>query len=371
MASASITGTLAAGQTLTATANGLTGSPAPTLTYRWESSPDGSTWSTIPSAVSDQYRVAAAFAGQRIRVIITATNSTAPAVSRTSAAVTIMEPPTITSVAVTGTVAAGENVTATVTGLAGTPTPTLSYVWQSSVDKGAWTAISGATSRRYRVPASLEGQRIRVVVSATNGAMPNASKASPAVKVLYSPTITSVTIDGTNVVGQTLTATPKGVDGDPDPTFSYVWQASVGNGPWTVIDGATSEDYTVESDYNGARVRAVVTASNGIDPDGSKASPAFAIKKSELPTEATDISESVVNRKITLTWKAGTSDPDLPITGYAITCSLGDARVRDSVPGTARKVTLTVTDPGQWVCRVATITALGRSETTPIRVGVK
>jgi hypothetical protein len=72
------------------------------------------------------------------------------------------------------------------------------------------------------------------------------------------PAIASVTISGTAVVGQTLTATASGVTGIPAPTLSYQWKRGVTN------IGTNSSTYTlVQADAgNASNITCVVTATN-------------------------------------------------------------------------------------------------------------
>ena len=72
------------------------------------------------------------------------------------------------------------------------------------------------------------------------------------------PAISSVTISGTSVVGQVLTATASGVTGTPAPTLSYQWKRGATN------IGTNSTTYTlVAADAgNTSNITCVVTATN-------------------------------------------------------------------------------------------------------------
>jgi hypothetical protein len=72
------------------------------------------------------------------------------------------------------------------------------------------------------------------------------------------PAISSVTISGTAVVGQTLTATAIGVTGSPTPTLSYQWKRGATN------IGTNSSTYTlVQADAgNASNITCVVTGTN-------------------------------------------------------------------------------------------------------------
>jgi hypothetical protein len=72
------------------------------------------------------------------------------------------------------------------------------------------------------------------------------------------PAISSVTISGTAVVGQTLTASASGVTGIPTPTLSYQWKRGVTN------VGTNASTYTLVQDDAGntSNITCVVTATN-------------------------------------------------------------------------------------------------------------
>jgi hypothetical protein len=84
MASATISGSIKVGQTLTANANAVTGNPSPTLTYEWKVSGSNTAVST-----TNTYTIASGDLGKTISVMITAANGvgTSVSASRTTAAV--------------------------------------------------------------------------------------------------------------------------------------------------------------------------------------------------------------------------------------------------------------------------------------------
>lgn len=70
-----ISGTAKVGETLTATAASVTGTPTPTNTFQWQRSDDGSTgWANISGATSTTYTAVSADEGKFLRVVQTSTN---------------------------------------------------------------------------------------------------------------------------------------------------------------------------------------------------------------------------------------------------------------------------------------------------------
>jgi hypothetical protein len=87
---------------------------------------------------------------------------------------------------------------------------------------------------------------------------PNSNIISLTTECAVAPTISSATISGTAVVGQTLTASASGVTGIPTPTLSYQWKRGATN------IGTNSTTYTlVQADAgNTSNITCVVTATN-------------------------------------------------------------------------------------------------------------
>jgi uncharacterized repeat protein (TIGR01451 family) len=69
-----ISGTAQAGQTLSSTPGTFSGSQA-TITYQWQRSSDGTSWSDVADATASTYAVPDADVGFHLRVLVTATNS--------------------------------------------------------------------------------------------------------------------------------------------------------------------------------------------------------------------------------------------------------------------------------------------------------
>lgn len=83
-----VSGTVTVGQVLSTTDGTWTGIPAPTFTYQWQDSADGSTgWANIASATNSTYTIGAGENGLFLRSTVTGTN-TVGAVTANSAATT-------------------------------------------------------------------------------------------------------------------------------------------------------------------------------------------------------------------------------------------------------------------------------------------
>jgi hypothetical protein len=172
--SPTVSGTAQDGQTLTASTGTWTGTTPIAYTYQWEScDPSGLDCSPIAGATSSTYTVTTADVGTTISVLVTASNS-AGSTSAFSAATAVVQPtgapaantspPTIS-----GTVQAGQTLTASPGSWTGTQPITYAYQWQSCDSNGAnCAAIVGATATTYTPSVSDVGNTLEVSVTGSN-----------------------------------------------------------------------------------------------------------------------------------------------------------------------------------------------------------
>ncbi|PKQ32282.1 MAG: hypothetical protein CVT62_04480 [Actinobacteria bacterium HGW-Actinobacteria-2] len=187
------------------------------------------------------HTVKAVYAGDDTYATSTSANATVTVTGATFTAAT----PTIS-----GTVSAGNTVTA----VPGTWTPaptTTTYAWLLD---GA--AIAGATSPTLVVNAEWGGKQLAVSVTGSKNGYATATKTSAAIAVPKSSFTKSSTptISGTAKVGKTLKA--KAGIWSPTAAFSYQWYA---NGK--AIKGATKSSYKIAKSYKGKKLTVKVTAS--------------------------------------------------------------------------------------------------------------
>jgi hypothetical protein len=89
----STSGTGQVGSMLTVSGNGITGNPAPTATYQWQSSPNGTaSWSSIEGAASNTFTPTLFQIGQFLRAELTLTNPDGSAVAYSTVIGPIAEP---------------------------------------------------------------------------------------------------------------------------------------------------------------------------------------------------------------------------------------------------------------------------------------
>ena len=189
--SASITGTAAEGQTLTATANSVTGTSV-TTTYQWQSATtsDGVYSNISLLATSQTFVLTSSQAAQFIKVKITVTNVAGNADATSSATTEVIGAPTIGSASITGTVAVGQTLTATANTVTGTSVTT-TYQWQSAATSGgSYTDIGSATLSTYLLPTSQVTKFIKVKITVTNaGGTANTTSSATTAVSKTTPTI--------------------------------------------------------------------------------------------------------------------------------------------------------------------------------------
>jgi hypothetical protein len=236
-----VSGTAAVGKTLTASP-GTWGLAPVTLAYQWLRN-----GVAISTATAATYTLTTADAGQPISVRVTGSKSGHTTVVQGSSAVTVGKILAASTPTISGTGAVGETLTAS-PGAWGPSPVTLTYHWYRS---GA--AISGATSKTYKLGAADAGKSITVKVTGTRSGYTTLSKISSGKaiqKVVAGPT---PGIEGTAKSGYTLTAirgewTPAGV------SYSYRWYR---NG--TAISGATAKSYRLTKADAGKSITVKVT----------------------------------------------------------------------------------------------------------------
>jgi hypothetical protein len=267
---ASVVGTAQEGQVLTA--DGAVNDPTAVISYQWQFNVTGNDWADIVGATSSTYTVAEADEGHPIRVVESASagSATATSTSDPTSAVIDIGLAFVTGGSIVGIAQEGQVLTLVPGTLNDSDAAITSYQWQENIG-GTWTDILGATSQTYTVTEANEGNRLRVMQTATD------TDGGPSVNLPSDPTgfvadidlafTSQASIVGVAQEGQTLTAIT-GTLNDVDANVTgYQWQENIG-GTWTDIPGATAQTYAVTETNEGNQVRVIETAT---DSDGGPA----------------------------------------------------------------------------------------------------
>ncbi|HEX2936348.1 MAG TPA: PKD domain-containing protein, partial [Bacteroidales bacterium] len=225
-------------------------------TIQWSrSDTEAGSYIPIAGANSAEYTVTTADKNKYIKVEVTPTAS-----SGTSPGTTVFRtiqvsntPPTVNISSISGAPNVGQTISVeyTLSDLEGDPT-SATFQWFRGVSAiGPFTAIGAAINQGYTVTADDRGKYLRVEVTphASSGSTPGDVR-SGTIQVLNAPPVASnVYIAGTAKYSSSVTAnfTYGDVDQDSPGTPTYKWFiASVKNGSYTQITGATQITYTIK-----------------------------------------------------------------------------------------------------------------------------
>lgn len=188
----SISGTTQVGQTLTAADGTWTNSPT-SFAYQWlRCNPGGNACGPVLNGTQKTYTLAAADAGQTIRVRVTATNADGSTAAQSNETVQITPagstsgapkntaPPTIT-----GTAKVGQTLTAAEGTWSSNP-DAFGFQWQRcDADVASCSNVTGATSKTYVIRLADLGFRLRVAVTARN--QKGSATANSAITAIVAP----------------------------------------------------------------------------------------------------------------------------------------------------------------------------------------
>ena len=298
------TGDVTTGTLLTATVGGLVGGEV--VTYQWTQN-----GTNISGATSSTYTPTIGTGGIidqgliRCEIVV---DGTRPA---TSPARRVIHAAAVNTVApvVSGSLTLGATLTTTNGTWTGAVGGSFTYQWQrGGVD------IAGATASTYTIVAADSAASVRCVVTYTNsGGAVSANSNAVTVQTFAAPDITGVpTISGTTSVGQTLTATPASVSGNPTPSRTWQWERA-----GTPISGATSATYTLVSADVGATLTVVQTETNALGADSAESaatatiSDVLQITSVNMQAQGTDglVPVGLVADNGTYSWVLVTADP--------------------------------------------------------------
>ncbi len=220
----------------------------PSVTYQWEKSDDGVSFTTIGGATSASYTTGgltyAVDNNDQYRCIINAIGASTPA---TTNAVTLTVQRTFSITSNPSNATANEGGTATFAVTASTSSGVPTYQWERSDDGGAnWVNVGGATSASYTTPtlvyATDGADRYRCIVSLVGSAGSLTSNFAVltvlrVISIQTQPQSQAVIEGGTATfnIGATITS----------DVISYQWEKSTDNGlNFNAISGANSSTYT-------------------------------------------------------------------------------------------------------------------------------
>ncbi|EJL33128.1 hypothetical protein PMI01_02288, partial [Caulobacter sp. AP07] len=277
---ASITGTAAEDQVLTAVSTLADPDGIGTLHYQWQHDVGGGYVNV--GADQSTYTLGDGDIGGVVRVVIYYTDAGGTVESGTSlatAAITATNDAPTGGVSLTGTATENQVLTADTSTLADSDgLGTLHYDWQRDVGSG-FVSTGAADQATYTLGDADVGGVVRVVVSYTDGqnfANSVTSSASAAIAGVNDPHTGGVSITGTATEDQVLTAVSTLADIDGLGTLHYQWQHDVGGGYVNIVGAADQATYTLDDGDVGGLVRVVVSYTDGQGFSESATSPGSA-----------------------------------------------------------------------------------------------
>ncbi len=197
--SVAVSGTAQEAQLLTATPTlGADGDDsASNVTYQWQRSIDGNSWTDISGATANTYTAAEGDENGFLRVTASFTDDTTQtvaAVSSATAKVTDVTPSL--TVSLSGVPQDGQVLAATPAVItdADDSASNVTYQWQRSTDNSTWSNISGATSGSYRPTAADVGDFVRTVASFSDDTGQSAMANSPGTLINPSPGVNNFAV---------------------------------------------------------------------------------------------------------------------------------------------------------------------------------
>lgn len=169
----SISGSARDGSLLTASHGSWSGNPT-SYAYQWlRCDAQAGNCGSIAGATSDKYTIQTADVGHRLRVQVTATNSSGSgnATSRPTGVVqpTGTAPKNTSPPTISGTPQEGSTLTVNPGSWSGTPAPSFSYQWERCLGTGGGcTAVSGATGTTYTATLADVAHTLLAQVTAKN-----------------------------------------------------------------------------------------------------------------------------------------------------------------------------------------------------------
>ena len=378
------------GQTLTANTSGIQdedGMTGAVFVYQWiRHDLTTSTDTDIADAAGSTYTVTAEDEGKAIKVRVTFIDDAGNAESLTSYAALasqsqifldedVSNAPATGAPGMDGSPLPGQTLTANTSGIQdeeGMTGAVFAYQWLADDAPAA-----NATASTYAVAAADVGKALKVRVTFTDYAGNSESLTSAATAAVSQsltraaePANTPATgapgIDGSPVVGQTLTATTSDIgddDGITNAVFAYQWLASD-----AAIQGATASTYAVAAADVGKALKVTVTFTDDEGNSESLTSAATTAVAAVVPSAPGGLSVSVNGTgKLDVSWSVPASNGGSAVTGYKVQWK--EAAGSWDTPSDVSEATATgnshtvsgLTDGAEYTFRVVAVNSVGES----------
>jgi len=286
-----ISGTASVGKTLSANPGSWSGTSPITFKYQWQRCDSaGNGCSSITGETTSHRQLVPDDAGHRLRVRITATNSTG-STSVTSAASAVVSasgagtPVNTKEPTISGAPVQGQTLQASPGSWSGASPISFTYQWLRCDTLGNnCVQIGGATASSRKLDSADTGHRLRVRVTASNSAgsttaQSNATNTVTAGGGTGAPVNQSLpVISGNATAGQSIVATDGAWTGAVPITYAYQWlRCDANGGACSAIFGETKHNRTLTDADVGHRMRIQVTAKNSVGTASVQSDPTVVV----------------------------------------------------------------------------------------------
>ena len=268
--------------------------------------------------------------------------------------------PVVTAVMVDGSPVVGRTLRATYI-VTGDPVPTVEFQWLRCPKSGPCVPIELATEDSYVVADVDLGHSLAVRVRAENLDGDDAARSRlTAVVTATPPDLTGVTILGSAVAGQTLTAEAT-VTGEPTPMLEYQWLRCIDIQPCEPIELATGVSYVVAPADVTHRLAVSVKAVNLMGNDVSESPRTAAVQAPPNIATLTIAGNAVVGQTLTAEVAATGTPPPTPAYQWLRCDPLLPPACQPIDGGTAKSYVVADADAGRRLAvRVTAVNEVGR-----------
>lgn len=367
----SVTGTAQVGHAITSATTGTWSANGGTLsaaTLQWQSSADGTNFSTIAGATSSSYTLAVGDYGHYLRLAVTRSNSAGSTTSFSTPTAAAL--PDVADAPTNLQISRGDHsltLSWTAPSAAGLYGGSISdYTVEVSGDNGTnWTPIvhtaSTATSRS--ISNLTVGTSYLMRVRAQTGVDGSWAYSAPVLAIGAPTSSAQATLSGRPLLGDALSVGTGGwtTNGAAVSSYRYQWQRSTdGVNSWTDVTGASNASMTIA--IANVYYRALVWATNEAgESTGSASSTVSPFTVSQVPNAPTNLTVTPGDQQLSVSWTTPSQLGGGTVTDYDVATST-DGQIWNAASHSASSATSLVitglTNGTEYYVRVAGITTV-------------
>jgi hypothetical protein len=239
-----------------------------TVTYQWQESSDGSTWSNVSGVTTSpsSYALQSSDSQQYLRLQVNAVNGSGTTVDDSNVLRALPMPPAASTPSLTD-ISLGYGGQISVAAPSWSPPATsVTYQWQESASgTGAWTSLTNASSTNspYTIQLSDSQQYIRAEIVGTNSSGSTTLDTSPVQAQNFAPAASgSAAITDSDLGLGGVLSISSAPSWSGASSVADQWQESTDDSNWSNISGANANSYTIALSDSEQYIRLAVIATN-------------------------------------------------------------------------------------------------------------